>query len=69
MATKKSSKPAKAEARAPQSTAQHGVWQPVYATQEALNAAMNEFREAVSEDIRALADARRRSEELLMKGF
>lgn len=48
---------------------QYGIWQPVYSSQEELDAEMSEFSKAVSEDIRALASARRHSEELLMQGF
>ena len=43
-------------------------WQPVYKSPAELHAAMNAFSEAVSADVRLFAEARRYSEELLMRG-
>jgi hypothetical protein len=52
----------------PQITYDPADWQPVYKSREELNAAMNAFSEAVSADVRLFAEARRYSEELLMRG-
>jgi hypothetical protein len=44
-----------------------GDWQPVYKSRAELDAAMNAFSEAVSADVCLFAEARRYSEELLMR--
>jgi len=52
----------------PQITYDPGDWQPVYKSQQELDAALSAFSKAVSGDVRLFAEARRRSEELLMQG-
>ena len=52
----------------PQITYDPGDWQPVYKSQPELDAALSAFSKAVSGDVRLFAEARRRSEELLMRG-
>ncbi len=69
MARKRSKAPKSDHSEPKKPELQYGVWQPVYSSQEELDADMSEFSKAVSEDIRALASARRHSEELLMQGF
>ncbi|MCX6876159.1 MAG: hypothetical protein NTW21_20490 [Verrucomicrobia bacterium] len=44
-------------------------WQPVFSSDEEVRAYFNEFTNAVAADMRIIEAARRRSEELVMRGF